>query len=45
MCSHSQAAQKGIMQQLVMQETQISFLQTLQNVRVGNPHIEFAMFL
>jgi len=42
MCSLSQAAQKDIMQQLAMQETQISFLQLLHSVSVGKPQIAFA---
>jgi hypothetical protein len=42
MCSLSQAAQKDIMQQLAMQETQTSFLQLLHSVNVGKPQIIFA---
>jgi hypothetical protein len=45
MCSRSQAAQKGIMQQLDVQERHISFLQTLHNVRPGKPQIAFLAFL
>jgi hypothetical protein len=45
MCSRSQAAQKAIMQQLAMQATQISFLQTLHNVSVGKPQTTFLAFL
>jgi len=42
MCSRSQAAQKDIMQQMAMQETQISFLHLLHSVNVGKPQIAFA---
>jgi hypothetical protein len=41
MCSLSQAAQKGTMQQVAMQETQISLLQLLHSVSVGKPQITF----
>jgi len=42
MCSRSQAAQKDIMQQMAMQETQISFLQLLQSANVGKPQVACA---
>jgi hypothetical protein len=42
MCLPSQAVQKNIMQQLAMQETQISFLQLLHSVSVGKLQITFA---
>jgi hypothetical protein len=43
MCSRSQAAQKAIMQQLAMQEKQISFLQLMHSINVGKPQITFAV--
>ena len=34
-----------MLQQLAMQDAHISFLQTLHNVRVGNPQTTFVAFL
>jgi hypothetical protein len=44
-CLLSQAAQKAILQQVAMQETQISRPQSLHSVNVGKPQITFAVVI